>query len=449
MVSRFLMPVVNRIVMLALVIATLGATGDSSKPSIPAKKITREIVPGVMYSKEYFPRTRWRVHTLTVDLSRPDIDLRVMKGLEHVAGLEKLQQMAERLDSLEPGLTVLAGINANFWSAGTHQVIGPMVKDGVFINHAKYKNWSSFVVDTSRSLYIDRYDLSITAATPFGLFTISEVNARTDSHTVSLYTRFYGPALPFVDTLGILTASRDTITDESESDSINGFILDSLWRVHPERSTLKLKFEYLSKPLANARVLCVLTGVDTSAVDIPENGGILSLGVMKVSPFMYYFAVGDTFSLASYSNPVLANPVLQMISGTPRLVRNGKVSVEWREEGLRKRSFVRGRYGRTAVGFSKNGKKLIFLSVERTNRASRTRGIPLANLARLIRARGAYQALNLDGGSSSTMVIRNKTVCPSAGSAYSRKVASGLFVVLRQGNAKDSIPSLQNPGNRY
>ena len=135
--------------------------------------------------------------------------------------------------------------------------------------------------------------------------------------------------------------------------------------------------------------------------------------------------------------PSLPEGVLQMTGGSPRIVRDGKVSVEWAEEGLKKVRFVNGHYGRSALGVSRYGDTLIMMTVEPYSRKARTRGASLETMAKLLIARGAWNALNLDGGSSATMVIEGGTVVPRGGNRGSRKISTALMVFERMGYVKE------------
>ncbi|MDG4822989.1 phosphodiester glycosidase family protein [Asanoa sp. WMMD1127] len=94
---------------------------------------------------------------------------------------------------------------------------------------------------------------------------------------------------------------------------------------------------------------------------------------------------------------------------------------------------------RTAVGFSADGKKMIMLTVD--GRQADSRGVTLTELGRLMASMGAHDALNLDGGGSSTLVAREPggaTVrvenAPSDGSE--RPVPNGLAIYAPQGSGR-------------
>lgn len=387
-----------------------------------------QLTKGVTYSHLYSARTRSSIHCVVADLSLPEIQLMVAKGLNNIAGLERVQEIIHRVDSAFSPLRVLAGVNSNFWKAGSNHVIGPAVSNGVFINTTKYKEWSSVAYTADRQVIIDRFQFDLSIDTKMGSLPIASSNRRFDSTSITLYTPFFGPSVPFVDTLGLRQTSQDSVRDETEVDSITVAVLDSIWTYNPEKGTLKIQYRSLGSVRANSVSLCRVTKIDTNGVDVPENGGVLSLGHIPISQYQY-FAVGDTFRISSKVFPPVRSPIIQMVTGTPRLVRNGRMSIEWREEGLHKMSFITGKLGRSALGISRNGKKIILVTSERTNRQRRIRGTNLYDLARFLIKKGAYQAMNFDGGSSATMVVKKNTVAPEGGIRVSRKVANALLVV--------------------
>lgn len=414
--------------------------------ALPADS-SRIVAQGVRYSHSYVAKSRLSVHWLTIDLNNPGVAVRVGKGLEHISGLERVYSILRRYDSLHANVRAVGGTNANFWKAGTLHPMGPTVSDGELLVADKYKNWSSIAIGESGAVRIDTFDMDITMRTRLGDIPVMRLNRRVDSAEVVLYTGFFGTSVPFIDTTGIREASRDTITDETEAaiDTMIMAMMDSVWSISPESGTLKLQFRYLQPARANADVECVVTDLDTGFVAIPENGGVISFGRGPFPLFSGLF-VGDRFILSSRLVPAFPQPVLQMTGGTPRILRDGKVSVEWVEEGLTKVRFVNGHYGRSAVGISRGGDTLIMMTVEPYNRRARTRGATLETLGHLMLARGAWNAMNLDGGSSATMVLEGETPVPRGGNRGSRKISTTLMVYERTGTVtgREGMPAGRN-----
>ena len=78
---------------------------------------------------------------------------------------------------------------------------------------------------------------------------------------------------------------------------------------------------------------------------------------------------------------------------------------------------------RTAAGYTKDG-KLILLVVD--GRQKESRGVSLQELATLMAELGCVEALNLDGGGSSTIVVNGVRLNRPAGGDAEREVMSAL-----------------------
>lgn len=85
---------------------------------------------------------------------------------------------------------------------------------------------------------------------------------------------------------------------------------------------------------------------------------------------------------------------------------------------------------RTSAGCSKDGKKAI-LAVIDGRQAGYSTGVTLPQLGHIMKALGAYTAVNLDGGGSSAMVVKGEVKNrPSDGSA--RSVANELMITVKK-----------------
>jgi hypothetical protein len=112
--------------------------------------------------------------------------------------------------------------------------------------------------------------------------------------------------------------------------------------------------------------------------------------------------------------------VFDMVGGIPMLVRDGKVVVQPCSS-----SFCR-RNPRTAIGWTGAGEILLVVIDGRQRRWSV--GASLVEMARVMRNLGAVQALNLDGGGSSTMVVEGEVVNrPSDG--HERRITNAVVIL--------------------
>lgn len=100
-----------------------------------------------------------------------------------------------------------------------------------------------------------------------------------------------------------------------------------------------------------------------------------------------------------------------VVGGGPVLVQDGKIRVTNEEEGL----FIRGEkdmHPRSAIGYTRDGRIIVLAVQGRTPGVAA--GVTLAQEAKMLRDLGCYEALNLDGGGSSCMLVNGKeTIRPS------------------------------------
>ncbi len=88
------------------------------------------------------------------------------------------------------------------------------------------------------------------------------------------------------------------------------------------------------------------------------------------------------------------------LGGIPRIVRNGQVSVEDSQEGVTT-NFATARHPRTAVGYNPTTKTIALVTFDgRTNAGI---GVTLEQLADFFITKGYTEAMNLDGGGSTTL----------------------------------------------
>lgn len=112
------------------------------------------------------------------------------------------------------------------------------------------------------------------------------------------------------------------------------------------------------------------------------------------------------------SNPPLTSPeewkeLEHIVGGTPVLVSRGNVLKDYRSEQTLE-SFLSNKHPRTAVGIRGNG-EWVFVVVD-GRFYGYLGGMAIEELAKFMHELGCIEALNLDGGSSSTMVLEGRVV---------------------------------------
>ena len=100
------------------------------------------------------------------------------------------------------------------------------------------------------------------------------------------------------------------------------------------------------------------------------------------------------------------------VGGGPVLVQNGEVHITNNEELKFAGKAIEDKHPRTCMGYTKDGKLIIMVIQGRFPRIAE--GATLTQEAKMLVDLGCAEALNLDGGGSSCMLVNGKeTIKPS------------------------------------
>jgi hypothetical protein len=117
-----------------------------------------------------------------------------------------------------------------------------------------------------------------------------------------------------------------------------------------------------------------------------------------------------------------------VIGGGPQLIKNGRVEITNTAEKILP-SFVSDGHPRTAIAKLKSG-QILLVTVD-GRQPGESIGMSLTMLADLLLEFGAVEAINLDGGGSTTMVIRNKLVNKPSDATGERPVSDAILLYPR------------------
>ena len=117
-----------------------------------------------------------------------------------------------------------------------------------------------------------------------------------------------------------------------------------------------------------------------------------------------------------------------IIGGGPQLIKNGRIEITNAAEKILP-GFVSDGHPRTAIAKLKSG-QILLLAVD-GRQPGESIGMSLNMLADLLIEFGATEAINLDGGGSTTMVIRNKLVNKPSDASGERPVSDAILIYPR------------------
>lgn len=392
-------------------------------------------------------RTKQVANVVTIDL-KTGARLRSFKAMERYDGLRNARDIG--IDAFQRlGDTVIAATNASFWRAGSNSPIGPTIAGGEVLEMPGYKAWSSLLIFTDGTAAIDRITLEGELFWRDRHFQIGAVNRRGNAQGIVVYNRHYGDSVPVgsrkSDSAIVSDAFANRVLSESGDDTeANGVDTAAVIRSYRESKLLedrehpmlkiacapvrpRRKRDLPTGPIVGDTMRLVVTEIDTGAVAVPENGYVLSLGVQQ--EWFSVVKTGDTVRLVYTITPRQPKPIRDVLTGTPRLVRDGTADPEYETEGSKARRFVDGRLARTAIGITRGGDTLIMATVNSGCTCTETTGMSLEQLAAFMQSLGSYQALNFDGGGSASMAINGAMISRQGSGPSSRRVSNALLAV--------------------
>ncbi|TMJ03859.1 MAG: hypothetical protein E6H01_04790 [Bacillati bacterium ANGP1] len=314
-------------------------------------------------------------HVLRVNPEDQTLEIRPALAADMVSGFETTSVIATRYEAL-------AGVNGGYFGT-SGMPLGMVVIDGQLMTTPTDRR-SVFVITREGKPAIVPFEFTgrVLTAGRASLW-VSGVNHPPHAGGLAVYTRFYGPLTPPLQTAAIV---RNDIVEH----------------------------------------------LTTGKILIPQDGYVLGVTPDDAELITKFIKVGDRLWLRLEVWPDLE--IASAVGGGPRLVKDGQVFVPFAWEWFSPRH-VRERAPRTAVGITA-ANKVLLVTVD--GRGRQNTGMTLREMAELMVQLGARDAMNLDGGSSATMVVGGRVVNdPSDG--MERPIASALLVLRRPEAAPPAI----------
>ena len=130
--------------------------------------------------------------------------------------------------------------------------------------------------------------------------------------------------------------------------------------------------------------------------------------------------------------PFATDRQTSIVSAAPVLLRNDRVSIDASTEGvfdprdLNNYSFSADRHARTIAGVDRAG-RLILVTADGI--ATKSEGLTLTEEAKLMRSLGATDAMNLDGGGSTSFVVDGSTINLTSDATGPRAIGDSIQVI--------------------
>lgn len=358
----------------------------------------RDVAAGVTYQCIVDRRGPWALHVVRVALDAP-VSLDAMRATDAFLGRERVDAMASRWRAR--GQVPLIGINADFFNLRTGEVTSTHIEGGEWVKGITRPDTVGPPIDNARSqvatfadgsVRFGRFELHGEVHTGAVRLPLEGLNAYPPRSLrgAALFTPRYGPELG----------------------------VDSLAREARSRVIL----HRLAKRAGEERFRVRALAADGQSTTIPADGAVLVLAASAIPP-----RTGSLMTVR-YTLGGDLRPVRAAVGGWGRLLLDGRdVAAELdRVEGTNP-DFSAARHPRSAVGSSADGRTLLLVVVD--GRRPWSVGMSLVELARAMRELGAWNAINLDGGGSSTLWVDGHVVNAPSDAAGPRAVGNALWVL--------------------
>jgi len=338
-----------------------------------------------------FTKNGWyNINVMTVDLSNKYISVDSLTNTESIGKLATTKKLATQRNAV-------AAVNASFFTpdgGGYGHPLGTVVQSSdILCASSDFNRYSdaiaSFSIDKLNNAIINYWKVNMNLITRDG-----------EKIPVAQYNKY----------------------NNSKFKDITVF--DRKWGTKAVGATEDIP-DLFQMVVENGVVTKFLSG--QPAAEIPENGYVVVTREEGAKTLRKAFSIGNEVTFSIETTPSWTD-LKMSVSGSSVLVQNGKIPATFSYAP----SDVVAKSPKTAIGASKDGKTLYFVTVD--GRQTASIGFSLNEMAQFMKSIGAYNAINMDGGGSTTIVARpegSREVqvmnLPSDGSQRGISTAVGVF----------------------
>jgi len=347
------------------------------------------VLPGLEYANVHDTNQPWSIHIARLDRAHADFEIFSTLAQGKIVGLSPL---AEQVKALPASLGApVAAVNGDFFviAKGPYQgdPLGLQILQGELVSAP---TGPSFWIEPKGKLHLEKISSRFAASLPHRVKLPFGLNQERRTNGAVLFTPSFG------------TSTRTT----------NG------WEIVLEKADRKPWLPLHVNQTYPARVREVRSSSDT-----PLSSDIAILSVdPALTNRLASLRTGTILTLSTDTSRDLSQAVTAL-GGSPLLVVHGKEQQWPAKNGTN--STVLPRHPRTAVGWNQSH---FFLVAVDGRQKELSIGMTFPELAHFMKDLGCNEALNLDGGGSTTFWMQGK-VMNSPSDKHERSVANGLVIV--------------------
>ena len=337
-----------------------------------------QVGPGVTHYHQVVDSGPWNINIIKIDLNNPWLKFQSVKAGNKLLAFEKTSSMAARNNYEEH--RVVAAINGDFYNTSTGEQVGTQVASGQLLK--TNDQWLNVGFNINEKPFIGLNNFYGSLITTDSIRSIAGVNRARNTDELILYNSFMG-----------------------SSTTTNQYGIEA--RIVP-----------IDNWLVNDTIRCIVDTIVSGVGNmlIGNNKAVLSAHGTAAAFLNNNLLIDDTIKIVFELLPSLPK-LEQLIGGNTWLVQNGVPNPDNGD-----------RHPRTSVGFNQDT-TIFYLFVVDGRQPGFSIGMSYKELGDYMKIWGVHNGLNLDGGGSSTMVVRGDIVNSPSDIGGERSVSNSLLLI--------------------
>lgn len=379
--NRYIKNLIIGVSSLAMVFTSFTPSFANKPFIIHEERVSENISSGVIHEsiKQFNAKGWWNINVLRVNLDDEYTDI---KALFAQNGISK----RERLTDMMKASNAVAGINGDFFSTIYNSYPeGAVVQNGKMIS-SPYNTWNDglpvFAVDNYKNPSIGFWDWTIGAITQSGQrVPVIFMNKESRTHEeVIVYDKNWGPLSP----------GNKVFNDLVEIVVVDNYVSD--------------------------------IRIGQPPMPFPENGYIIAGRGKAADVLTNSFHIGEYVTLDINTTPDFNNISAAIGGGSPLLKDGMKTDFKIN---------IKGDHPRTAIGITRDRKQVLMVTID--GRDTSYKGVSQEVMADIMLSLGAVDAINLDGGGSTTMAVKpsnedNPIIVNRPSDGSERRITNGIGI---------------------
>lgn len=374
------------------------------------------VADGFIHYHIFDPSGPFNINVLEIDVSNPDNKIGAGLANDVMAhGFERTSSLSKRKS--ESGNIVVGAINGDFYGIADPQnpygyLSSSMIMQNEFVFGREFHRSLFGVVDGNQPV-IDVLDFNgVVTVNDDASFTFNRFNAQRVGDSMVLFNRFFGSS---------------TLTNEYGIE-VRLQPIDEI----AVNTPVQFRVDEIEKNIGDMEIdqdIYILSGHGTASEFLETN-----------------IEEDDTITITMGTLPD-RNRLSALVGGGPRLLTDGTRPDNYTGVEHFGSNFIETRHPRTAVGFNADSTIVYFVTVD-GRQPGLSAGMSLYELADFMISFGISDAVNLDGGGSTTMVVHNHPVNSPSDPGGERSVANALLAISTIQLESPARPLLSEPGDQ-